>query len=215
MIEAPFGSGSPIWTAAPSPGFTLQTPMVYGNTPIGAAALGTSALSGGAGTIASGPRDLPAVGGLPAQGYVPGGVVMTGVPWLNLAPALPFAQGPPAAFLAPDPMTGVTAPALLGTVAMRRGQPQGPTNDQDVEDFIYDALEFLSGAGDVEVRCEGGRATLTGSVHHKRVKRDAGEIAWAIPGLQDVQNNLTITSRRRVRAAGRETEAPSNTQARK
>ena len=91
-----------------------------------------------------------------------------------------------------------------------RGQPQGPINDQDVEDFLYDALELLPGAADVEIRCEGGRATLTGSVQHKRVKRDVGEIAWAIPGLNDVQNNLTIASRRRTRTpGGREAETTS------
>jgi hypothetical protein len=58
----------------------------------------------------------------------------------------------------------------------------------------------------VEVRCEGGRATLSGNVQHKRVKRDVGEIAWAIPALTDVQNNVTITSRRRGRAAARDQE---------
>jgi osmotically-inducible protein OsmY len=90
---------------------------------------------------------------------------------------------------------------------MRRGQPQGPANDQEVEDFTYDALELLSGTEGVDIRCEGGRATLTGNVHHKRAKRDAGEIAWAIPGVNDVQNNITIASRRRARAS-RETETP-------
>jgi len=52
-------------------------------------------------------------------------------------------------------------------------------------------------------------------VQHKRVKRDAGEIAWAIPGLSDVQNNVTITSRRRARAANRESDAPASVPARK
>ena len=98
---------------------------------------------------------------------------------------------------------------------MRRGQPQGPTNDQEVEDFIYDALELLPGAADVEVRCEGGRVTLTGSVQHKRVKRDVGEIAWAIPGLHDVQNNVTIASRRRTRSAAREGEGTASVASRK
>jgi hypothetical protein len=117
-----------------------------------------------------------------------------------------------------DATTGmVTAPALVAAVAMRRGQPQGPTNDQEVEDFIYDALELLPGAADIEVRCEAGRVTLTGTVQHKRVKRDAGEVAWAIPALYDVQNNVTIASRRRARSAvaGRETEAPPSAAARK
>jgi hypothetical protein len=56
---------------------------------------------------------------------------------------------------------------------------------------------------------------LSGTVPHKRSKHDIGEIAWAIPGLQDVQNNVTITSRRRTRAASRETEAAPSAPARK
>jgi hypothetical protein len=103
-------------------------------------------------------------------------------------------------------ITGVTAPALLMAVAIRRGQPAGPTTDQEVEDFIYDALDLLPGASDVEVRCEGSRVTLAGTVSQKRLKRDAGEIAWAIPGLSDVNNTITIAPRRRSRAQSRETE---------
>jgi hypothetical protein len=106
----------------------------------------------------------------------------------------------------------VTAPALLGAVAMKRGQPSGPTNDQEIEDFLYDAFELLTGTNDVEVRCEGGRVTLTGGVQHKRLKRDVGEIAWAIPTVNDVQNNVSIATRRRSRS--REGE-PSNTPNRK
>jgi hypothetical protein len=63
-------------------------------------------------------------------------------------------------FVVPD---GITASALLAMIGLRRGQPQGPANDQDVGEFIYDAVELLPGAGDVEVRCEGGRVTLSGS----------------------------------------------------
>ena len=50
--------------------------------------------------------------------------------------------------------TGITPQALLATVAMRRGQPGGPSNDQDVEDFVYDALDLLPGGNDIEVRCD-------------------------------------------------------------
>ena len=73
---------------------------------------------------------------------------------------------------------------------------------------MYDALDLLAGASDVEVRCEGGRTTLTGSVPHKRLKRDVGEIAWAIPRVIDVQNNLTITARRRSRVGNRDSDSP-------
>ena len=117
------------------------------------------------------------------------------------------------AVIAPLPLTtplvipdGVTAPALLAAIAMRRGLPQGPTNDHDVEELLYDAMELLPGASDVEVRCESGRVTLTGSVPHKRIKRDIGELAWAIPAISDVQNTVTITGRRRSRPFGRESE---------
>jgi BON domain-containing protein len=105
--------------------------------------------------------------------------------------------------------TGITPQALLSTVALRRGQPTGPANDQDVEDFIYDALDLLPGGNDIEVRCDSGRVTLTGSVPHKRVKRDAGEIAWAIPSVNDVQNNITIATRRRSRSQVRDAETGS------
>jgi osmotically-inducible protein OsmY len=87
----------------------------------------------------------------------------------------------------------------------------GPTNDQEIEDFVYDALELLPGTNEIEVRSEGGRVLLTGSVQQKRLKRDVGEIAWAIPGVNDVQNNVTIVARRRPRPAGREIVEPTAT----
>jgi len=118
------------------------------------------------------------------------------------------------AFAGSEIGVGITAPTLLTAVAMRRGQPLGPTNDQEIEDFIYDALDLLPGANDVEVRCEGGKTTVTGTVPHKRLKRDVGEIAWAIPNVIDVQNNITIAQRRRPRSQGRENE-PQSAAARK
>src|SRR5262245_190465 len=165
MIEAPFGSASPMWVA-PTPGFSfqtpIQTPLRFGNAAIGAPGLGSSAPLGSPTAIGAVGRDLPTFGTTLAY--------------------YPFAGNAQSALANPEPaMGGVTAPALLNVVAMRRGQPQGPTNDQEVEEFIYDALDLLSGTADVDVRCEGGRATLTGNVHHKRIKRDVGEIAWAIP----------------------------------
>jgi hypothetical protein len=106
-----------------------------------------------------------------------------------------------------DLAAGITAQALLAAVAMRRGQPMGPASDHEIEDFVCDALDMLAGANDVEVRCEGGRATLTGVVAHKRLKRDVGEVAWMIPTVNDVQNNVTIAARRRPRGSARDTEA--------
>lgn len=113
----------------------------------------------------------------------------------------PFAQMPwlggAAAWPGQEPVVTLSAPGLIGVVASRRGQPSGPTTDQDIETVLYDALEMLFGTDEVEVRCESGRVTLTGTVQTKRAKRDVGEITWAIPAVNDVQNNLAIAPRRR------------------
>ena len=117
----------------------------------------------------------------------------------------------------PIGMPEISAQSLVAAVAQRRGQPQGPVTDQDVEEFLYDTFELLAGAGDVDLRCEGGRVALTGTVAHKRLKHDLGEIVWAIPAVTDVQNNVAIAARRRGRpAAGpRDGESSSTPTARK
>ena len=131
------------------------------------------------------------------------GSPVAGTSQVRLAPAaLSFPM-----FGAPDLIAPTSA--LVASVATRRGQPNGPATDAEIEDFLNDALDLIAGTADVEVRCEGGRAILTGSVTHKRHKRDIGEVAWAIPAVSDVQNNLTIVTRRRGRgaASGREADA--------
>ena len=199
MNEMIFGSGSPMWSAMPSIGLAYQ-PMSVTNRPIGAPLFSSPAIAGAIGGGLTGAPVLSAQQNLSGSGYV--------------AP-YPFAPSPSSTLIGADVTGLVTAASLLTAVAVRRGQPQGPANDHEVEDFIYDALDLLPGTADVEVRCENGRATLTGVVQHKRTKRDIGEIAWAIPGLQDVQNNVSIASRRgRARAAGRDAE-PTAASARK
>ena len=202
MNEMIFGSGSPMWTAMPSIGVAYQ-PMSIGSRPISMPVFNSPAIPGG---ISGGLTGAQGLSG-PQQN-------LTGP---GFATMYPFAANPntSAAVIGADPTGLVTASSLLAAVALRRGQPQGPANDHEVEEFIYDALDLLPGTADVEVRCENGRATLTGVVQHKRTKRDVGEIAWAIPGLQDVQNNVSITSRRRARAASREAEAPAGASTRK
>jgi hypothetical protein len=219
MNEMMFGSGSPVWTGMPSVGLTFQ-PLGMGNAAIGTPLFNTSMISSGIGGGSTGAQGLSPSSPLPVGMYGYGGaaapIAQQNPAGPSLAMAYPFGPSPAGPLFAPDPTGFVTAPSLLAAVALRRGQPQGPTNDQEVEEFIYDALDLLPGAVDVDVRCENGRATLTGHVQHKRTKRDAGEIAWSIPGMNDVQNNVAITSRRRARAAGREAEAtPSASAARK
>ena len=178
MSETLYGSGVPLWSGVPSSGMGWPQPPM----PVGTQLAG------------------PGVGFAPTmQGQIP---TFQGPGLFNLAS--PYSSP----VMGPDASANTTAPALLAAIAMRRGQPLGPTNDQEIEDFFYDALEVFPGAGEVEVKSEAGRITLTGRVQHKKLKRDIGEIAWATAGVNDVQNNLTITARRRGRA-GREQEQPS------
>jgi hypothetical protein len=109
----------------------------------------------------------------------------------------------------------IPVPTLVAAVAMRHGRPQGPTNDHEIEDFIYDVFELVPGASEVDVRCEGGRVTLSGPVFHKRVKHGLGEIAWSLPVVNDVVNNVTLTTRRRSRQTGRDSESQPNVASRK
>ena len=198
MTDPLFGSVSPLWPAMPAPVYGyVQSPLASSHR------LGT--IASGMAAQGSGSTTSP----LPADPYAfvnafGGPNAATG---LSAVVSSPLASGVPA-FMGAEMAIGVTAPALLTAVAIRRGQPLGPTNDQEIEDFVYDAFDLLPGTNDVEVRVEGGRAVLSGSVAHKRLKRDLGELAWAIPALNDVQNNVTITARRRSRAS-REGEAPA------
>ena len=231
MTEPFFGSSSPMWPsmpfAGPSQGFGLfQTPIGLGSRPLGMMTEGfgspylPTASTPGAGQ--SGPTFSPF--GIPSApyGFTPQPYGFGGMAAPSPAPGNPFGQGSAGSgtgqsmpghagsfgafpvFGGYEVPPGITAPALLAAVAMRRGQPLGPTNDQELEEFIYEALDLLPGTNDVEIRSEGGRATLTGTVPHKRLKRDVGEIAWAMPGVNDVVNNVNIAARRRSR--GRESE---------
>lgn len=191
MAEPFFGAGPQLWPAMPVPGFGYFSTMPGGRHS-GGAPMTAPPFTGSAMAGAQPPEPAASMGG---QWQTAG----TGGPVGGLQPLLGF-----------EYTGGITPQALLAAVAMRRGQPMGPTNDQEVEDFICDALDLVPGANDVEVRLENGRATLTGLVSHKRVKRDVGEILWAMPGISDVQNNITISTRRRTRSS-READTSSVT----
>jgi|SRR5262245_31989818 len=184
MNEPLFGPVSPPWSAAP----LLPAGWVpsAGGRPFAGAA--SSVPASPLGLTTAMPALLP-----PALSAAHGSITPT-------IAAMPIGATIPS-FAGSEVAVGVPVPALLATVAVRRGQPHGPTSDQETEDFIYDALELLPGSGEVDVRCEGGRVTFTGTVHYKRLKRDVGEIAWAIPGVNDVHNTITIATRRRSRSA--------------
>jgi hypothetical protein len=200
MNDALFGTSGPTWSGMSAPGFSaLGRPGPVGTSQFGA------------------PQQNPMYGLTPQPYGYPG--VTPGLP-LGSAPAgfgsMPV-FGPSGAFsgtVVPELPIAMAAPAILAAVAMRRGQPMGPTSDQEIEEFIYDALELLPGTSEVEARCDNGRATLTGTVQHKRLKHAVGELAWAIPHISDVQNDVAIATRRRARSH-RETETAATSSGRK
>ena len=206
MTEAIFGTAAPLWTGTPSPSFGWFPSPVLATHRSGAVGMATGPVQSPIGTPLS--LDPPVMGNGP---ITPPGTTLGGSAFPSgfaIAPT-PLATSPYPMYIGPE-ISGVTAPALLAAVALRRGQPLGPTNDQEIEDFIYDALDLLPGTSEVDVRSESGRVLLTGSVQQKRLKRDAGEIVWAIPGVNDVQNNVTIVARRRSRQQpGREIVEPA------
>jgi hypothetical protein len=223
MNEPLFGSVSPMWTGLPTPGFGWPAipgtvaasgrPTGFSSPQFPQANLTLAGVPGPqAGNIAS--PDVFGFGAVPMNLLqpTPAATVFNG--GFSLGPGAFAAPGTFPAFTGPEIAVSYGISTLLAVVAMRRGQPMGPTNDQECEDFIYDALELIPGTNEVEVRCDNGRATLTGSVQHKRLKRDLGEIAWTIPAIADVQNNVTIATKRRSRS-GRETEPQASTAGRK
>jgi BON domain len=198
MAEPVFGPASQFWPAMPGPAYGfMQSPMPLGSRPLQGATL----FGGNPGMVQT-PNPTGADPYMMSNMGNPTANVSTGLS----AAIIPGPIGSFPTFTGTEIAIGVTAPALLTAVAMRRGQPLGPTNDQEIEDFIYDALDLLPGASDVEVRCENGKATVTGTVPHKRLKRDVGEVAWAIPALNDVQNNITVAARRRSRSPQQQNE---------
>lgn len=206
MTEALFGTAAPLWAATASPNLGWFPAPILATQRSGAVGMATGPVQSPIGTPLS--LDPPVIGSSPMTPPVTtlGG---SAFPSGFAIAQTPLATSPYPTYISPE-MSGVTAPALLATVALRRGQPLGPTNDQEIEDFIYDALDLLPGTSEIDVRSESGRVLLTGSVQQKRLKRDAGEIVWAIPGVNDVQNNVTIVARRRSRQqVGRETVEPT------
>src|SRR6266542_4188850 len=135
MLEPLFGSGAPMWTTVPPTGFAFQTPIGIGNGPIATPVFGSSNAPGLAGGVPAGAQPFPVSAAVPANAYGYGAGLIAVSPQslsgLNLPGASPFTRNL-SSFVGPDPVVGLTAPSLLAAVAMRRGQPQGPTNDQEV-----------------------------------------------------------------------------------
>jgi len=126
----------------------------------------------------------------------------------------------------PGPMTGGgwappwmtwggtwAAPGVFGGLGglRRRGgefSPQfvatGLPTDEEIEEMIYDTLDvdpLVPSDADINVDVSSGVVVLTGTVPNKAAKHAAGDDAWWAPGVVDVNNNLSVSGRRRIRGA--------------
>jgi|GEM_PF-2050745 len=92
---------------------------------------------------------------------------------------------------------GTYSPQFLST---------GLPTDSEIVEMIYDAMDddpVVPFDADINVDSNAGTVTLTGTVHSKLVKHAVGDDAWWIPGVDDVQNNLQVVSRRVTPSGGR------------
>ena len=86
----------------------------------------------------------------------------------------------------------------------------GIASDDQIRQLVYDSLDAdpaIPYDSDIHVEVTGGIVTLTGTVPNKRIKHAAGDDAWWIPQVIDVNNRLEVVGRRQ-RATG-EGEAPA------
>ena len=68
------------------------------------------------------------------------------------------------------------------------------TSPKDVEKRIADALHRYADleARRIHVTADGGRVTLSGTVHTWRERYDAMQAAWSAPGVCSVDNRITV-----------------------
>ncbi len=131
-----------------------------------------------------------------------------------------FGFGYPASFWGNPFFTGYMSPVGLGwgLGGLRRWggtyTPQfmmtGLPTDNEITEMVYDAIDadpIIPFDADINVDCDAGKVTLTGTVSNKEIKHAAGDDAWWIPGVDDVDNQITVVPRRAAAGEEAETEA--------
>jgi hypothetical protein len=101
--------------------------------------------------------------------------------------------------------TGGFGSSYQGLLSQQFRQTGLPT-DAEIEEIINDALDqhpAIPLDADIEIKTDGGQVVLSGTVPDKRIKRAAGEIAWWIPGVTDVNNTIVVSGRRQAQASRR------------
>jgi hypothetical protein len=85
----------------------------------------------------------------------------------------------------------------------------GLPTDEEIVEMVYDAIDddpLIPYDADIDVKCDAGEVTLTGTVPNKRMKHAAGDDAWWVPGVVDVHNQINVSGRRRAKHAPSEAQ---------
>jgi len=143
-------------------------------------------------------------GGMPSLGYG-----MAPAFGYGMAPGYGFGVGPwygygmgPWYGYGPGPGLGVgpAVPTMAGTYpSPYTFTGFGVPSDDQIADLIYDSIDAdpaIPADADINVDVTGGVVTLTGTVPSKRAKHAAGDDAWWVPGVWDINNNLKVQGRR-------------------
>jgi hypothetical protein len=79
-----------------------------------------------------------------------------------------------------------------------RWRRQG-TSDDEIQDNLYDAIDDnprIPENADIRIEVHNGIVSITGAVRNRRAKMAVNDIAWNCPGVEDVNNNIIVNSRR-------------------
>lgn len=128
-------------------------------------------------------------------------------PYLNLMPfTSPFNLGTlPFLGLPTIGMGGLGGLRPSGANYSEQFLASGLPTDTDLEEMIYDSIDvdpLIPSDVQIDVTCDAGTCTLTGDVPDKMVKHAAGQDAWWVTGVIDVNNELNVTGKGPAHTAG-------------
>lgn len=101
---------------------------------------------------------------------------------------------------APGPGLG---PGMMGTMPgtyLPTYTGPGVASDDEIKEMVLTALDAdprIPFDSDINVDVTAGIVTLSGTVPNKRIKHAAGDDAWWIPDVVDINNELQVTGGRR------------------
>ena len=94
---------------------------------------------------------------------------------------------------APQPAPVTAAQPAVKPAPVPAAQPAGPSNQQIAQQIAGRLAQAGLVGYDVEIRYEGGQATLNGQVATLSQQQNAAAAASQVPGVKNVQNNLKVS----------------------